>query len=86
MKKLIKIAAIGVLILVVLVGVGITILLMNVNSLAKKGIESGGTYALGVETKVSAVRLRLLAELGLCPCPDWMSRTHPASPRRTSWT
>lgn len=52
-KKLLKIAAVLVLVFVVLVVVAF----MYIDSIAKTAIQSGGTYALGVETKVSSVSI-----------------------------
>lgn len=61
MKKLIKLALLLVVLAVVVlvgavVGVG-----MYANSLAKKGIERGGTYALGVPTTLGGVNIGLLS-------------------------
>jgi len=53
MKRLLKIAGIVVLVLVAL-GV---VLWLTIDSVAKTGIERGGTYALGVATKVDSVNL-----------------------------
>lgn len=56
-KKLIKIAAVLVVILVIVVAV----VLYNINSIAKSTIETGGTQALGVPTKVDSVSISLLS-------------------------
>lgn len=48
----------GVLIVVVLALVGIWLM---IDSIAKAGIEQGGTYALGVKTRVDGVEVSLLA-------------------------
>ncbi len=61
MKKLLKIAALLFLILVVLLGVGIGIFFYNIDSLAKRGIQDGGTYALGVPTTVGSVSLHIFS-------------------------
>lgn len=61
MKKLLKIAALLLLILVVLLGVGIGIFFYNIDSLAKRGIQDGGTYALGVPTTVGSVSLHIFS-------------------------
>ncbi|MBL8757150.1 MAG: hypothetical protein JNK35_01825 [Phycisphaerae bacterium] len=61
MKKLAKRLFIAGLLLVVLVVGGVVYLLMSVNALAKKGIEAGGTYALGVPTTVDSVSIGLLS-------------------------
>jgi uncharacterized protein involved in outer membrane biogenesis len=61
MKKPLKIAAIVVLALIVLVGAGVVVALVFADSLAKKGIEAGGTYALGVNTRVDGVSLHVFS-------------------------
>ena len=61
MKKLLKIVAILFLILVVLLGVGVGIFFYNIDSLAKRGIQDGGTYALGVPTTVGSVSLHVFS-------------------------
>ena len=61
MKKLLKIGAILLLVLVVLVGIGVGIVYYNIDSLAKREIERGGSSALGVATKVDGVSLHLFA-------------------------
>jgi len=55
MKKLAKALVVLVLILVILVAVG----LFAVDALAKAGLETGGSYALGVETTVEGLDLGL---------------------------
>jgi hypothetical protein len=61
MKKLLKIAAILIVVLLLIVGIGVGIFFYKINSLAKRGIEEGGTYALGVPTTVDSVFVRLFA-------------------------
>ncbi len=61
MKKLIKRLFIAGFLLVLLVVGGVVYALMSVNALAKKGIEAGGTYALGVPTTVDSVSIGLLS-------------------------
>jgi len=59
-KKAIKIIVGVVLVFVILVtGIGITLAVM-VDKLAKTTIESGGTYALGVETTVDSADVQLM--------------------------
>jgi hypothetical protein len=57
MKRLLKIAGIAVLVLVSLLAA----LWLAIDSIVKAGIERGGAYALGVDTKVDSVSLSLLA-------------------------
>ena len=47
--------------LVVLLIVGVVVVVMSINSIAKTGIEKGGTYALGVKTTVSSVSVGILS-------------------------
>lgn len=61
MKKLIKRLFLLVVILVLLVIGGLVAAIMSINSLAKKGIEAGGSYALGVPTTVQSVDIGLLS-------------------------
>jgi hypothetical protein len=61
MKKLLKVAAVLVLVLVVLIGVGVGVFFYNIDSLAKRGIQDGGTYALGVPTTVNSVSLHVFS-------------------------
>lgn len=61
MKKLAKRLVIAGLLLVLLVVGGVVYLLASVNALAKKGIEAGGSYALGVPTTVDSVSIGLLS-------------------------
>ena len=49
-----------IIVAVVLVVVGIAVLWMGVNYAAKKGVEVGGTAALGVETKADSVAIGFL--------------------------
>ena len=66
MKKLLKLGIFLVCLLLVLVVAGTLIVGAYANQIAKKAIEQGGTYALGVDTKVNDVKLGLLSgEFGL---------------------
>ena len=66
MKKLLKIAALLLLVLLVLLGIGVGVLYYNIDSLAKREIEQGGSSALGVTTKVGGVSLHVFSgELSL---------------------
>jgi uncharacterized protein involved in outer membrane biogenesis len=58
MKKLILFGLAGLLVLII---AGVLIAFSMVNGIAKKAIESGGTYALGAQTKVSSVSIGLLS-------------------------
>ena len=58
--KLIKVLLIVVVVIVVLLSGAAIGLFMYADALAKKGIERGGTYALGVETKVGSTDVGLL--------------------------
>ena len=59
MKKAIKIlAVVAVLVIVLVVGL-VVALFAGIDGLAKKGIEQGGTYALGVPTTVNSVDVGL---------------------------
>jgi hypothetical protein len=60
MKLLLKIVLVLVLLVAVVIGAGALYVASHVNSLAKKGIESGGTYALGVQTTVQDVSLSIM--------------------------
>jgi hypothetical protein len=57
MKKLITRIVVGVIVLLILVVLGAWLM---IDSIAKKGIEVSGEYALGVPTKVNGVDLSLL--------------------------
>jgi hypothetical protein len=61
MKRLRKIifALIG-LVVLLLIG-GLVIVFVSLNSLAKRGVESGGTYALGVPTTVKGIDIGVFA-------------------------
>ena len=61
MKKLVKVLLVLVVLAVLVVVGGVVGVGMYANQLAKKGIEKGGTYALGVPTTVSSVSLGLLS-------------------------
>ncbi len=66
MKKLIKIAAIVVLALFLIVGITVGVVLYNIDSLAKRAVEEGGSSALGVTTKVESVSLHIFSgDVGL---------------------
>ena len=56
MRRLVKILG---LVLLVLIALGV-VLWLTIDSIAKTGIERGGTYALGVPTTVDSVSLSLL--------------------------
>lgn len=61
MKKFLKIAGVLALLVVVAIGVGVWWVFHNIDSLAKRGIEQGGTYALGVPTTVDRVSLGIFS-------------------------
>lgn len=61
MKKLVKAMLVLVVLLVVIVVGAVVGVGMYANQLAKKGIERGGTYALGVPTTVDSVSIGLLS-------------------------
>lgn len=61
MKKLVKVMLVLVVLLVVIVVGAVVGVGMYANQLAKKGIERGGTYALGVPTTVDSVSIGLLS-------------------------
>lgn len=66
MKKLIKLAFILVLLVVVVVIGGVLFVSARANQLAKRAVEEGGSYALGVPTKVDSVKLGIFSgEFGL---------------------
>jgi hypothetical protein len=52
---------IGVFSLVLLLVVGVIIALLSINTIARKGIESGATYALGVKTTLSSASIGLFS-------------------------
>ncbi len=58
--KIVKKLVIGVAALALLLVIGVVVALMFINSIAKAGIEKGGTYALGVPTTVKSVDISLL--------------------------
>lgn len=66
MKTLLKVLLVLVILVVVAaVGAGWWVV-SNINDLAKRGIEEGGTYALGVTTQVDSVSMRpFRGEMGL---------------------
>ncbi len=60
MKKLIKrLFALGFVLVLLVIG-GVVFAVMNINSLAKKGIEKGGTYALGTNTTLQSANVGIL--------------------------
>lgn len=61
MVKLIRRLAIVLIVLLVLVVIGITVLFMQINNIAKTGIEKGGTYALGVPTRLGAIDISIFS-------------------------
>lgn len=61
MKTIVKLViglAVGVVVLLI---AGVVIVVLSINSLAKKGIEEGGTYALGVPTTVDSASVGLFS-------------------------
>lgn len=66
MKKLLKLAFILVLLgLMIIIG-GVLFVSARANQLAKRAVEEGGSYALGVPTKVDSVKLGIFSgEFGL---------------------
>ena len=78
MRRLVKILG---LVLLVLIALGV-VLWLTIDSIAKTGIERGGTYALGVPTTVDSVSLSLLG--GEMRINGPRSPTPRALPRRTS--
>jgi hypothetical protein len=61
MKRVTKIVlSLAGLVLVLLIA-GVIVLLVSVNSVARRGVEVGGTYALGVPTTVKAIDVGLLS-------------------------
>ncbi len=61
MSKVIKILLALVATVVLLLVVGVIVLIMSVNALAKKGIETAGTYAMGVPTTLDSASIGLLS-------------------------
>lgn len=61
MNKALKIIAVLVACVVVLIAGGVIFLVLSVNSVARTGIERGGTYALGVPTTVDGAKVGLLS-------------------------
>ncbi len=60
MKKLIKrLFALGFVLVLLVIG-GVVFAVMNINSLAKAGIEKGGTYALGTNTTLQSANVGIL--------------------------
>lgn len=58
--KIIKRLVIVAVVFVLLIAVGLVVAVMSINSIAKAGIEKGGTYALGVPTKLDSISISLL--------------------------
>src|SRR5688572_21900868 len=66
MKLFRKLVLGGIIALVLLVFIGGGIAVAAANSLARKGIETGATYALGVDTSLGSARVGIFSgELGL---------------------
>jgi hypothetical protein len=61
MMKLLKIVFVLVVLVVVLLVAGGVLLVMKVNDLARKGIEQGSSYALGVPTTLEGVSLGIFS-------------------------
>lgn len=61
MKLIKRLVIFGIIGLVLLFVVGGIVLTLSINSIAKKGIEVGGTSALGVETKLSKASIGLFS-------------------------
>lgn len=60
MKKLIKrLFALGFVLVLLVIG-GVVLAIVNINSLAKAGIEKGGTYALGTNTTLQSADVGIL--------------------------
>ena len=59
-SKMVKIALIAFLLLALLFGLVIGFVVISLDSIAKGAIEKGGTYALGVETKLDSASVRPL--------------------------
>lgn len=60
MKKLIKrLIALGFVLVLLVIG-GVVLAVVNINSLAKAGIEKGGTYALGTNTTLQSADVGIL--------------------------
>ena len=60
MKKPVKIALIGLAVLVVLAVAALGVVLLSLDAIAKKGVESGGSYALKVPVRLDSVRISIL--------------------------
>jgi hypothetical protein len=61
MKTLLKILVGGFALLVILIVIGVVVLFSAIDSIAEKGIERGGTYALGVATEVDGADVGLFS-------------------------
>ncbi len=59
--KIVKKLVIGAGVVVFLLAGAVVVGVMSIDSIAKTGIEKGGTYALGVDTKVDSVSIGLLS-------------------------
>ena len=75
MVKLIRRLAIILIAVLVLVAIGVGVLLMQINNIAKTGIEKGGPYALGVPTRLGAIDISIFS--GECNL-DNLSIANPA--------
>ena len=61
MVKLIRRLAIVLIAVLILVVIGVGILFMQINNIAKVGIQKGGTYALGVPTRLGAIDISIFS-------------------------
>jgi len=59
MKKFLKIALISVAVLVLLVVVGVVLVVANLGSIVKQGVERGGSYALKVPVKLDSAKISI---------------------------
>lgn len=60
MKKLLKIVAAGLVLLVILVGAGVFLLVSRIDGIVRGQIEKGATSAMGVPVKLASVNVGLL--------------------------
>lgn len=75
MIKLIRRLAIILVVLLILAAIGVGVLFTQINNIAKAGIEKGGTYALGVPTKLVSIDIALFS--GKCNL-DHLTIANPA--------
>lgn len=54
MKKVVKLVVGGVLVVLLLAAAGVFLVFRSIDAIAERGIEKGGTYALGAETTVES--------------------------------